>query len=134
MIALPYSGRTISHISGPEYPRSKTATLAIESSDTMRIASLWRGTALDGAELPVTCSLPARRCGRPPAAQHLTWPLRLSSEYLDRSRLHLSSTLISLSHFLVSFLPGLLECTSAPIRCWSHTSAFCVLMRIYHKI
>lgn len=26
----------------------------------------WRGTALDGAELPVTCSLPARRCGRPP--------------------------------------------------------------------
>lgn len=32
----------------------------------------WRGTALDGAELPVTCSLPARRCGRPPATQHLT--------------------------------------------------------------
>lgn len=30
----------------------------------------WRGTALDGAELPVTCSLPARRCGRPPPLSH----------------------------------------------------------------
>lgn len=67
----------------------------------------WRGTALDGAELPVTCSLPARRCGRPPATQHLTWPLWLSSEYLRRScvRLSFSSSSFSLSLFFqLSFL------------------------------
>lgn len=43
----------------------------------------WRGTALDGAELPVTCSLPARRCGRPPPSP----PLPLLSCCLARETL-----------------------------------------------
>lgn len=45
-----------------------------ESKSSIRVRSTgvdlewpWRGTALDGAELPVTCSLPARRCGRHPS-------------------------------------------------------------------
>lgn len=41
----------------------------------------WRGTAFDGAELLVTCSLPARRCGRPPSLL----PRPLSREPSDSS-------------------------------------------------
>lgn len=50
----------------------------------------WRGTALDGAELPVTCSLPARRCGRPPLPS-LSFPAASPAKHSSDSPLNVSA-------------------------------------------
>lgn len=58
----------------------------------------WRGTALDGAELPVTCSLPARRCGRPPPLPSLSSPAASPAKHSSDSPLNVSAVSLLAHH------------------------------------
>lgn len=54
----------------------------------------WRGTGLDGAELPVTCSLPARSF---PGLSHLLHLLSLPASVRTRIHVHVSLPVVSVA-------------------------------------
>lgn len=64
----------------------------------------WRGTAFDGAELLVTCSLPARRCGRPPSLLLRSLSREPSDSSLNVSAISVSASLASSLYHLLNFV------------------------------